>query len=523
MEESQVALNNIRMQAALGQMTADEAQELIEQINRRMKEKIEAARREAEARIAEAERRARRRLDEQLKLLRQQAEQPQAEIVLAPWPDVRRLRRGLESRLESFELAVPPELARLVDLQPALLHRLGLGAIEVTRQQKAELARVRRQQAQRLWQALATLRKTIYDETRAAAEAVCMAHGYLVLVPPTEPAKGPDLTAQCEAWLSVWEVVDVEPGESITLEDQLTGEIRRVRDGTASRSLIVRDTVLARVIGLSDEYYFSGLHPRPLPPLEAAEVVRLARQRLRRRRTVPVDRVRAGEFGRYLIRKWEDQVERMELARSIPPQLSNTDGDPLLLTRDHFEFEAADRRRVADILMGMEDVLPPENNSGDQEFVFLQQGTEPDLQNTIIGMAMLKRSSLRLTTNSVARADALRSRVQKACGDLIRHQLREHSDPMSLGARKPSLPDSSFLDTEETRALTLDFKRRHYATWPDQPLPALKGRTPRQAVRTAQGRRDVEVLIKDLENHEARFEGENAFDFSDLRRELGLG
>jgi len=301
---------------------------------------------------------------------------------------------------------------------------------------------------------------------------------------PRDPWEREFMDAQCEAWLSVWEVVDVEPGESITLEDQLTGEIRRVRDGTASRSLIVRDTVLARVIGLSDEYYFSGLHPRPLPPLEAAEVVRLARQRLRRRRTVPVDRVRAGEFGRYLIRKWEDQVERMELARSIPPQLSNTDGDPLLLTRDHFEFEAADRRRVADILMGMEDVLPPENNSGDQEFVFLQQGTEPDLQNTIIGMAMLKRSSLRLTTNSVARADALRSRVQKACGDLIRHQLREHSDPMSLGARKPSLPDSSFLDTEETRALTLDFKRRHYATWPDQPLPALRdGRHDRPSAR----------------------------------------
>ena len=49
-----------------------------------------------------------------------------------------------------------------------------------------------------------------------------------------------------------------------------------------------------------------------------------------------------------------------------------------------------------------------------------------------------------------------------------------------------------------------------------------RGKTPREAVRTAQGRDAVDVLLKDLENHERRWEGAGAFDFSRLRRQLGL-
>ncbi|MFQ5418299.1 MAG: hypothetical protein ACE5FL_14835, partial [Myxococcota bacterium] len=70
--------------------------------------------------------------------------------------------------------------------------------------------------------------------------------------------------------------------------------------------------------------------------------------------------------------------------------------------------------------------------------------------------------------------------------------------------------------------LLLELKRRHYAEWPDQIIPALGDRSPREAVRTAQGRGAVDVLLKDMENRERRLEGADAFDFGALRRELGL-
>ena len=55
----------------------------------------------------------------------------------------------------------------------------------------------------------------------------------------------------------------------------------------------------------------------------------------------------------------------------------------------------------------------------------------------------------------------------------------------------------------------------------DQPLPALNNRTPRECVRTAAGRQQVELLLKDIEHTEHRGPGA-PFDFSTLRRNLGI-
>ena len=66
------------------------------------------------------------------------------------------------------------------------------------------------------------------------------------------------------------------------------------------------------------------------------------------------------------------------------------------------------------------------------------------------------------------------------------------------------------------------WKERHYAGWLDLPLPALCGMTPREAVRTKEGKDRVDVLLKDLENHECRLPEEERFSFSGMRRELGL-
>ncbi|HID22435.1 MAG TPA: DUF2384 domain-containing protein, partial [Planctomycetaceae bacterium] len=66
-----------------------------------------------------------------------------------------------------------------------------------------------------------------------------------------------------------------------------------------------------------------------------------------------------------------------------------------------------------------------------------------------------------------------------------------------------------------------EFKEQYYARWLDLPVPALDGMTPRDAARTKQGRRQVDVLLKEMENRECRLPKEERFDFSGIRRELG--
>jgi hypothetical protein len=67
-----------------------------------------------------------------------------------------------------------------------------------------------------------------------------------------------------------------------------------------------------------------------------------------------------------------------------------------------------------------------------------------------------------------------------------------------------------------------ELKEAYYTDWLDESVPALAGKTPRQATRTKSDRERLELLIKEHENGEARLPQEERFDFSRLRAELGL-
>ena len=217
---------------------------------------------------------------------------------------------------------------------------------------------------------------------------------------------------------------------------------------------------------------------------------------------------------------------RHEGARS-PVELKNTDGDPVLLTTDHFGFEPEAYAGVAAKLSAIEGIKTGANEpTKSRHYTFTRPGNvvHAGWDNTIIGSATLSMRGLRVETNSVARADALRARIDEACGPLLRHRIREHGDPQSpalvrdvAARRKPASPPPP-----EALQILRAFKARHYADWADQPLPALAGRTPRDAFCTARGRKEVELLLKDMENHEARLAPGEAFDFGVIRRELGL-
>jgi hypothetical protein len=112
--------------------------------------------------------------------------------------------------------------------------------------------------------------------------------------------------AQSEAWLGVWEVLEVEPG-LITIRDLLTGERRTVRDDLTLHDVFPDDTLLARVVDYRGSSYFSGLHARPLAPADAATIIRFVRERVRvQKRDIAVDRLRDRKLGAQLIDYWTD-------------------------------------------------------------------------------------------------------------------------------------------------------------------------------------------------------------------------
>lgn len=330
------------------------------------------------------------------------------------------------------------------------------------------------------------------------------------------------LEAQQRSWLTVWEVTDVDPGRGLRVRDLLTSEERDVSEVKGSQVLVKRDAVLGRVVDHGATSVFCGMHPNPLLPLAAAELVRTVRAKLRRKTALPPERLRDEAIGRFMIGQWEKAVATMQLRANVPPRLTNTDGEKLRLTTDLFTFSPGNRAKVDACLRAIKGVEPPD--ADDPRYVFLRGGSpgRHDEGRTVLGSVTLAAGDLRLETNSLERADALRARLESACPDILTHARREHADPLvprlvgkpSQSAGPAAPPGAS----EAVRA----FKRRHYQEWANQPVPALQGKTPREALRTREGRQAVDGLLKDFENHEHRAPPEVRFDFADIRRDLGL-
>lgn len=336
------------------------------------------------------------------------------------------------------------------------------------------------------------------------------------------------LETQRASWLSVWEVKDFVVGRSITLVDLLTGEERTVHEVSASQSVRKRLALLTRIVSFEGEHVIDGMHMRSLPPRRAAEVVDRARKRLRRKSSIPVERLQNEKMAKYLLARWDEACEQEELRAAVPPKLVNTEGHDLLMVVDRFGYEARAHEWLIERLERIGMVHVERHSAKRAELTFHMEGN-PKIEswdNTIIGRAELDDGVMSLHTNSRERADMLSARVKEVAGDILRERGRSLSDPMSdpnlaeARTRRMAVADGEPPPPEVLAALA-ELKARHFATWPDQPLPALHGDTPREHVRSPKGKAAVELLLKDMEFLE-QSDPATAYDVNRLRKELGL-
>ncbi len=146
-----------------------------------------------------------------------------------------------------------------------------------------------------------------------------------------------------------------------------------------------------------------------------------------------------------------------------------------------------------------------------------------------LGHIRLEDDLLVLEVTSRARAARGRRLLQRAAGDALRYRSARYEDVRKAMARHRAAGQdeestASDIDPEHAAAVVLDYKQRHYRTWPDEPLPALDGHTPRDAARSAPVRGRLVGLLKEMENLETRGARPDspAFDFAPLWQELGL-
>jgi hypothetical protein len=228
-----------------------------------------------------------------------------------------------------------------------------------------------------------------------------------------------------------------------------------------------------------------------------------------------------------------------------PPELQNTDGDPLNFHTIYYEIDSPDLvfeqlKVLAEISSETElRETADQDESGRiirAEVPWSRQGQNKTaaMDNTVLGQLAIDEHRLTVEVNSACRAEIIRSEIETRLGKHARYITTEIQSRESMleTARKRdgdmTIPDSDqekLMQMPEVREQMDKMLSAHWKNWIDEKIPALGHMTPRQAVRDPDGQESVEALLLDAErsmdsNKQMRDAGKVAI--AEARRRLGL-
>ena len=331
-----------------------------------------------------------------------------------------------------------------------------------------------------------------------------------------------------DAHVSLHEVVSTTPGVGMVLRDLLTGaDPVTVREKSASKTLQPGDRIAVRVVPVRDHHVISG----GLLPFAPA-VVELLMDGLRT--TLKLRRKKDLRFTPDQLRRMAPLFTAAFLFTHLPdalnpqvPQMTNSDGEELVFHELRFPFASGVTQAQVAEALGR---LPDLSSDGSKRWVWLSRprnGSKAKREGGMIhGALALRGRALVLEVNSAERAARGAAMIVNATGAALRPPLtviQTFEQARAAHATKAPAPQDE-IPPEVARKVIHAQMERHYRETLDHPIPALKGKTPRQAVKTAVGRKLVADWLRLLESGSARPEaGAMAgYDFGWMWTELGL-
>ncbi len=334
------------------------------------------------------------------------------------------------------------------------------------------------------------------------------------------PAERELLESMRQARFGIWEVQRVQIGKGLELRNIITEDQFFVDDVSCSRSLVQWDCMLCRIYRSEGRWSIAGVGlsvPRNLLPKLTAWIDDESRA--------------AGISPAAFVAANSHRFHRLidELSRQQWDSLTmvNAEGDEL-------EFSTAQYRIIDEtsLLAAIEAepsfVAEDDDEPATHSFAWLEPGAAEERRS--YGRLSMHNGRLRLECNSRRRLETGRRLIESIAGAGLQHQGDSFQSQQSIKReafeKKPDRrpPKAPELPPDLEREIIANFKRKHYADWVDQPLPALDGLTPREAAGSKSKRRQLEDLLRTMENREARerAEGHAAFDFSTIRKQLGM-
>jgi hypothetical protein len=338
---------------------------------------------------------------------------------------------------------------------------------------------------------------------------------------------------------SFYEIQETRPGKGYRLRDVLRGTVSSVIEKKGSENARRGDILFACVAQIDSIAMLIGCGTVLIPPKLKPELIRFRRWLLE-----SDDPITSRTLYDY-------DLEIRELYFNIfyslmqPPELQNTDGDPLSFHTIYYEinspelaFESLKALSVINSeaeLRGAADF----DESGQiirVEIPWSRKGYNKNaaLDSTLLGQLAIDDRRLKVEVNSARRAETIRREIETRFGKHARYITTKIQSPDAMletirdregETAEPGPGQDELLQIPEVREQIEKTLFAHWENWVDAKIPALGHKTPRQAVKDPDGRESVEALLLDAKRHmdaNEQMRDAGAAAIAEARRRLGL-
>jgi hypothetical protein len=358
------------------------------------------------------------------------------------------------------------------------------------------------------------------------------------------PVEEEILKAHISGFTSVFEAQQILGDDSFRVKDVLTGKELEIRDSAAKKHIVVWDLLMMRVYNLKGEHKITG---------NILSISRMLKEGLISFLNLEFEKFKEetgmAEWPQFLKRKAYTIPHYIQDLLKKKPVLLTGEDSKMVIAKAMFELKFFDR--ALHILTNEYDFMPGKSeDSNVKNFVWLKRGQSREfgkvnyerqnamlfqtkiihesgkLEWTVLGNLALVSNGLILECFSKEILEAGKGRLLEVLKDCIHHKADSFEDMgqrmQNTGQGKKEKESEPL--SEEKKFYMSSYLENYYKEWMDEKIPALDGKTPREAANDGEGRQKLLGMLRDLENDQERKrkKGEPCFDVGFMKKELGL-
>ncbi len=301
------------------------------------------------------------------------------------------------------------------------------------------------------------------------------------------------LTSLSTTAVSFFEIAATHDDGRLEVRDVMLLSAHTLFDGTLYKTVRPGDVLMGFMGSAGGISIFSAVWPYPLRSVDLLAIIEF-REQIAQNETLTREILRACNLD------FSDLYFATLERRMRPPRLTTTDGELLQPQVLNYAIDSADDAFEAlhklDVTASRETQWQSVSTTDDGRiaqatilWTRVGNAQHPDWESTVLGRIRLSAGRMQVDVASGERRVCIQALIDARLGQRAR----------LLSVDSPQSALQGRMEGPEVDAAMAEFVRRHYETWPDHPLPALDGQTPREALATAIGREKVAALLRDLD------------------------